>query len=554
MQKGGSPDSGIANAGRSGRQHRHGWRVSEWDMSRVPSAVDPNEWLIGAMATGPERPFLAMPGGQSLSYRQLEQRSAGFAAALAALGVGAGERVALQVDKSVEAVLVYVACLRLGAILVPLNPAYTAAEMEFFLGDAAPRVAVVGPAARASLEPVARGAGVDTVATLGTSGDGSLADLARESGGRSFPAARPQPTDGAALLYTSGTTGRSKGAMLTRGNLAANATVLAAEWQFSAADVLLHALPLFHVHGLFVAINTVLAASASLLLLPRFNADEVIRLLPRATVLMGVPTFYTRLLGHPGLTRDAVRQVRLFVSGSAPLLAETHRDFEHRTGHAILERYGLTETLINTSNPYAGPRRPGSVGRPLPGIELRLTDPDSGAALAASGTVGMIEVRGPNVFAGYRNDPGQSRAVLRADGFFITGDLGRLDGEGYLHIVGRAKDLVITGGYNVYPAEVEQAINALAGVLESAVIGVPHPDLGEGVTAVVAGVADVADVTLSPESIIAALQARLANYKVPKRVLLVAELPRNAMGKVQKGALRDTYLDLYRRTGTLKGP
>jgi malonyl-CoA/methylmalonyl-CoA synthetase len=550
MQNGGSRERGITNAGRSGHRHPQSWRVPEWVMSRVPSAVDPNEWLRAAIATGPERPFLATPGGPSLSYRQLEQRSAAFAATLAALGVGAGERVALQVDKSVDAVLVYVACLRLGAILVPLNPAYTAAEMEFFLGDAAPRVAVVGPAARASLEPVARGAGVDTVATLGTSGDGSLADLARESGGRSFPAARPQPTDGAALLYTSGTTGRSKGAMLTRGNLATNATVLAAEWQFSAADVLLHALPLFHVHGLFVAVNTVLAASASLLLLPRFDADEVIRLLPRATVLMGVPTFYTRLLGHPALTRDAVRRVRLFVSGSAPLLAETHRDFEHRTGHAILERYGMTETLINTSNPYAGPRRPGSVGRPLPGIELRLTDPESGAALADPRAVGMIEVRGPNVFAGYWNDPGQSRAVLRADGFFISGDLGRLDGEGYLHIVGRAKDLVITGGYNVYPAEVEQAINALAGVLESAVIGVPHPDLGEGVTAVVAGVPDV---TISPESIIAAVQARLANYKVPKRVILVAALPRNAMGKVQKGVLRDTYRDLSLRTRTLKG-
>jgi malonyl-CoA/methylmalonyl-CoA synthetase len=515
-------------------------------MSRLPSATDPDEWLAHALAAAPERTFLATPGGQSLTYLQLDQRSAGFAAALAALGVGAGQRVALQVEKSVDAVLAYVGCLRLGAVLVPLNPAYTAAETEFFLRDAAPRVAIVGPVARAALEPVARSAGVGTVATLGTGGEGSLADLVRTRGGGKFEPGRPQPTDGAALLYTSGTTGRSKGAMLTRGNLAANATALAAEWRFTAADVLLHALPLFHVHGLFVAINTVLAASASLLLLPRFDVDEVVRLLPRASVLMGVPTFYTRLLGHPGLTRDAVRHARLFVSGSAPLLAETHREFERRTGHAILERYGMTETLIITSNPFAGPRRPGSVGLPLAGVELRLSDPESGAALADPGADGMVEVRGPNVFAGYWNDPDQSRAALRPDGFFITGDLGHLDRDGYLHLVGRARDLVITGGYNVYPAEVEQAINALAGVLESAVIGVPHPDLGEGVTALVAGVPGAA---LSPESVVAALQTRLANYKVPKRVLLVAELPRNALGKVQKSALRDAYRDLYSERG-----
>jgi len=338
-------------------------------------------------------------------------------------------------------------------------------------------------------------------------------------------------TDLAALLYTSGTTGRSKGAMLTRANLATNAVTLAQAWRFTERDVLLHALPIFHVHGLFVAINTVLASGSSMLFLPKFDADEVVRLLPEATVLMGVPTFYTRLLQHPGFTRERCANVRLFVSGSAPLLAETHREFRARTGHAILERYGMSETLMNTSNPYDGERVAGSVGPALPGVEVRIAAP-----------VGMIEVRGPNVFKGYWRMPEKTAAEFHEDGFFITGDVGRIDERGYLFIVGRAKDLIISGGYNVYPVEVETELDALAGVAESAVIGVPHPDFGEGVTAVVVPRPGTA---LDESAVRAALEQRLAKYKLPKRIVFVTEMPRNAMGKVQKAALRETYSGLY---------
>jgi malonyl-CoA/methylmalonyl-CoA synthetase len=432
-----------------------------------------------------------------------------IAAALAQRAVVVGDRVVAQVEKSPEAIALYLACLRLGAVFVPLNTAYTAAEIAYFLGDAEPRIAV------------------------GVTSSVPLADLVCNEAAPTRAPAAMQPSDLAALLYTSGTTGRSKGAMLTRANLASNAVTLAQAWQFTERDVLLHALPIFHVHGLFVAINTVLAAGSSMLFLSKFDPNEVVRLLPESTVMMGVPTFYTRLLQLPSFTRERCTSIRLFVSGSAPLLAATHREFRERTGHAILERYGMSETLMNTSNPYDGERVAGSVGPPLPGIEVRV-DPD-----------GMIEVRGPNVFRGYWRMPEKTAAEFRADGFFITGDVGRFDRRGYLFIVGRAKDLIISGGYNVYPVEVETELDALAGVVESAVIGVPHPDFGEGVTAVVV---PRAGATLDEGDMRAALEQRLAKYKLPKRILFVSEMPRNAMGKVQKAELRQRYRDLYNPT------
>jgi malonyl-CoA/methylmalonyl-CoA synthetase len=314
-----------------------------------------------------------------------------------------------------------------------------------------------------------------------------------------------------------------------------------ATWRFTHDDVLIHALPIYHTHGLFVAMNVLLLAGGSMFFLPKLDADLILKLMPRATTLMGVPTFYTRLLAHKDLNAEITRHMRLFISGSAPLLAETHREWKARTGHAILERYGMTETNMNTSNPYDGERIAGTVGIPLPNVEVRITDPDSGAPIAA-GDIGMIEVRGPNVFRGYWNMPEKTAAEFRPDGFFITGDLGKIDARGYLHIVGRGKDLVITGGFNVYPKEIEDEIDALDGVVESAVIGVPHKDFGEGVTAVVVGDGKT---NLSESGILKALEGRLAKFKQPKRVIFVTDLPRNTMGKVQKNVLRDTYKDLY---------
>jgi malonyl-CoA/methylmalonyl-CoA synthetase len=521
------------------------------DPAPQPSAdrADPYAWIEATLARGGgDRTFLVTPAGRRLSYAGLDAAAGRWAAALQSLGVEVGDRIVVQVDKSPEAILLYVACLRLGAVYVPVNTANTPAEVGYFLADAAPRVAVLRPADAPHLAAQVSAAGVAHLETLGALNDGSLAARVAAVNGPAGP--RPQlGADAlAAILYTSGTTGRSKGAMLTRGNLASNASVLATAWRFTAADVLLHALPLFHVHGLFAALNTVLAAGASLVLLGGFDAAEVLRRLPQATVLMGVPTFYTRLLQLPGLDRTATATVRLFVSGSAPLLAETHREFAQRTGHVILERYGMTETLMNTSNPYDGERLPGFVGPPLPGIEVRLVDPETGSPLAAAETIGAIEIRGPNVCAGYWQDPAKTRSEFRADGWFSSGDLGRYNAQGYLQIVGRAKDLVISGGYNVYPKELEQEIDALAGVAESAVIGVPHPDFGEGVTAVVVARPGAA---LTEAGILAALQARFARYKVPKRVIIVDDLPRNAMGKVQKALLRQAYAALYQPTQKL---
>jgi malonyl-CoA/methylmalonyl-CoA synthetase len=508
-----------------------------------PSRTDPSAWLEVVVARGRDRPFLTTAAGRRLTYHDLERESRRFAATLAALGVRQGDRVAMQTDKSAEAILLYVACLRMGAVLLPLNTAYTGRELEYFMTDAQPRLAVIRPADRGALEPAVRRGGCDRVETLGAEGDGSFMDLAQHFGEGPVPLPRLPPATLAALLYTSGTTGRAKGAMLTRANLASNAAALVECWRFTAGDVLLHALPLFHVHGLFISLNTVLAAGASLLLLPKFDAADVLRRLPAVTALMGVPTYYTRLLAEPGLGREATRGMRLFVSGSAPLLPDTHREFAARTGHRILERYGMTETLVNASNPYDGLRLPGSVGLPLPGLEIRVTNPQTGAVEPQPGAVGMLEVRGPNVFAGYWNDARKSAEAFTRDGFFITADLGSIDEAGYVHIVGRAKDLVISGGYNVYPKEVEMELDALPGVAESAVIGLPHPDLGEGVTAIVV---PMPGATLSELEIAQALQGSLARYKVPRRVLFVDELPRNSMGKVQKALLRQSYAALYR--------
>jgi malonyl-CoA/methylmalonyl-CoA synthetase len=503
-------------------------------------AKDPGRWIEDAAAS-PQSLFLKTADGREVTYRALRESSGRMASALATLGVKPGDRVAAQIEKSPEAVFLYVACLRMGAVFVPINVANTVNEVEYFLRDSRPTVAVVRPADRALIEATARNAGAAAVETLGVNAEGSLAELA--SGSAQFTAPAPMdPQSIAAIIYTSGTTGRSKGAMLTRGNLSSNAAVLVDAWRFSAQDVLLHTLPLFHIHGLFVAINTVLAAGASMLLLPKFDAAEALAALSRATVYMGVPTHYTRLLQQEELNRDSTTTVRLFVSGSAPLLAETHREFLERTGHVILERYGMSETMMNTSNPYEGVRLAGSVGPPLAGISMRVTNGETGEVENGADVIGTLEVKGPNVFAGYWRDPEKTRSEFTADGWFKTGDVGRIDGKGYVHIVGRAKDLVISGGYNVYPKEVETELDALEGILESAVFGVPHPDFGEGVTAAVVAKPGA---RLSESAIIDSVKARLARYKVPKRIVIVGELPRNAMGKVQKNALRKTYASLY---------
>lgn len=508
----------------------------------IPSSTDPVVWIDHAVKSAPERTFLETAAGTIYTYRDMHVLSGRFATALAERGVEVGDRVAVQVDKSPEALMLYLGCLRLGAVFLPLNTAYTAAELEYFIDDAAPQVVVARPQDKESISAIAHKLMVPHVETLGVAGDGSLMESVHACEALGFERFAGSPDALAALLYTSGTTGRSKGAMLTRANLASNAAALVDAWSFSSADVLLHALPVFHAHGLFIAANTMLACGGAMLFLPKFDADEVMRLLPRTTSMMGIPTFYTRLLKHPGLNRESTAHMRLFVSGSAPLLAETHREFEASTGHMILERYAMTETLVNTSNPYDGTRLPGAVGMTLADVELRITDPETGALLKGNDSVGMIEVRGPNVFKGYWKMPEKTKAELRDDGFFITGDLGKIDDRGYVHIVGRGKDLIITGGYNVYPKEVEGELDALPGVVESAVIGLPHKDFGECVTAVLVAERNA---FLDEVSVLKAMEGRLAKFKLPKRVLVVPELPRNAMGKVQKNVLRDTYATLY---------
>ncbi|WP_395516213.1 malonate--CoA ligase [Pseudorhizobium flavum] len=490
-------------------------------------------------AADPDALFLEALDGRTWSYGDMLEESGRIASALDKLGVRPGDRVAVQVEKSPQALMLYLACVRAGAIYLPLNTAYTLAEIDYFVGDAEPRLVVCDPRTREGMAKVADAHGA-LVETLDDKGNGTLMERAKAESS-AFSDSERGPDDLAAILYTSGTTGRSKGAMLTHDNLLSNARTLCDYWRFTSSDRLIHALPIFHTHGLFVASNVVLLSGASMDFLPKFDPDEVLRRMQRATVMMGVPTFYVRILQHEGLTKEATAGMRLFISGSAPLLAETHRSFFERTGHAILERYGMTETNMNTSNPYEGERIAGTVGFPLPGVELRITDPETGRILP-DGDTGMIEVKGPNVFQGYWRMPEKTAAEFRSDGFFITGDLGRIDEKGYVHIVGRGKDLVISGGYNIYPKEVETEIDQLDGVLESAVIGVAHPDFGEGVTAIVVRKPHA---NITERDILDGLGDRLARYKQPKQVIFVDELPRNTMGKVQKNVLRDTYAGLY---------
>lgn len=475
------------------------------------------------------QPCLVVPGGPVIGYDRLARDSARIANVLAAAGCRPGDRVAVQVDKPWQVLPLYLGTLRAGLVYLPLNSAYQRSELDYFFADAQPRVAVCSPERLGIVEAVARGA---TVLTL-DAGGGELYDRV-ELSSDVFDTVARAPDDLAAIVYTSGTTGRSKGAMLTHRNLASNALALVAAWGFTRGDVLLHALPVYHVHGMFVALHCALLSASRVLWLPRFDAREVVDLLPRATVMMGVPTFYTRLLADPAFGRPACANVRLFIAGSAPLLPETLRAFEERTGHRILERYGMSETGMNTSNPLARERKAGTVGPALGGVAVRVVD-GSGAPCATD-TVGDIEVKGHNVTPGYWRQPGKTAESFTADGWFRTGDVGRLDDEGYLSIVGRAKDLIITGGLNVYPKEIEERIDALPGIDESAVVGVPDADFGEAVVAVVVARAGQ---SLTEAGIIATLKAEIAGFKVPKRVLFVTELPRNAMGKVQKNVLRE---------------
>ncbi len=502
---------------------------------RVRGANHLFDLIATAMPDG-DKPFMQLANGSTITYRNLRDETARYANALVLLGVKPGDRVAAQVEKSPAAIFLYLACVRSGAIFLPLNSAYTDTEISYFLGDARPHIFVCEPSRLQGLKIVADMAGVSSCETMDKNGAGTLATLASGQSPE-FDNTGCGPEDLAAILYTSGTTGRSKGAMLSHENLASNAQTLAQYWRFTQEDVLLHALPIFHTHGLFVATNVTLIAGSSMIFLEKFDADEVMRQLPKASTMMGVPTFYVRLLQHNGLTREATRHIRLFISGSAPLLAETHVQWSERTGHAILERYGMTETNMNTSNPYHGERRAGTVGFPLPGIEIRITNPESGNILPQD-EIGMIEIKGPNVFKGYWQMPEKTASEFRKDGFFISGDLGKIDRRGYVHIVGRGKDLVITGGYNVYPKEIESEIDAIDGVVESAVIGLPHPDFGEGVAAVIV---KRKTSELCEADVTSALKDKLAKFKQPKRVFFVDDLPRNTMGKVQKNVLRETY-------------
>ena len=487
----------------------------------------------------PGRLAIEQLDGTRITYADLIARAGQMANVLVSRGVKTGDRVAAQTEKSVSALVLYLATVRAGAVYLPLNTAYTLNELEYFITDAEPSLVVCDPSKAEGIRKIAAKVGA-RVETLGPDGKGSLTEAA-DKASSDFTTVPRSNDDLAAILYTSGTTGRSKGAMLSHDNLASNSLSLVGYWRFSKDDILIHALPIYHTHGLFVASNVTLFARASMIFLPKLDPELIIKLMSRATVLMGVPTFYTRLLQHPGLSKESTKHMRLFVSGSAPLLAETHREWFARTGHAVLERYGMTETNMNTSNPYDGERVPGAVGHPLPGVSARVTDPETGKDLGRE-TIGMIEVKGPNVFKGYWRMPEKTKAEFRDDGFFITGDLGKIDDKGYVHILGRGKDLVISGGFNVYPKEIESEIDAMPGVIESAVIGVPHTDFGEGVTAVVV-CNKGAEVTEA--GVLNALDGRLAKFKMPKRVFVVEELPRNAMGKVQKNILRDTYKNIY---------
>lgn len=485
-----------------------------------------------------DKELLCTGNGLSYSYSDIEQGSARFARYLAELGASPGDRISVQVEKSPECLCLYLACLRAGFVYHPLNLGYKKGELEYFLGNAEPAVVVCDPASVEVISIIADSVGAKHVLTLAADGTGTLSDGA-DNVSAEFKTIVRQADDLAALLYSSGTTGVPKGIMLTHANLLRNTEALVDAWGFTEDDRLLHALPIFHVHGLFVAIGCVLLSGASMRWLPAYNAETVMHFLPECTVLMGVPTYYTRLLTEESFTADIAASVRLFVSGSAPLLQETFTDFEARTGHRILERYGMTETNMNTSNPLSGERKAGTVGPPLPGVEVRITDDDNN--IVNTGQIGNLQVRGPNVFIGYWKMPDKTAEDFTDDGFFNTGDKGSVDEDGYVSIVGRVKDMVITGGLNVYPKEIELFIDDLDGVKESAVIGVPHADFGEGVVAVV--VPSSAS-QLDEETIVSTCKDEMANFKVPKRVVFVDELPRNSMSKVQKNILRETYQDL----------
>ncbi|MEM9633425.1 MAG: malonyl-CoA synthase [Pseudomonadota bacterium] len=494
--------------------------------------------LFGRHADSPET-FLYLPDGKEVSYQAFLEQAARFAHALMSFGLATGDRVAVQVEKSPEALALYAACAQAGIVFLPLNTAYTVEELSYFIENSGAALVICDDRMLEGLRPICTVLGA-SLATLNADGTGNFVSRSKNEP-TTFNTVARIGDDLAAFLYTSGTTGRSKGAMLTQQNLVSNAKALVEEWRFHESDCLLHALPIFHTHGLFVATNVTLMAGSSMIFLPKFNLDQILTHLPRATSMMGVPTFYTRLLRDIRFTEERTRHMRLFVSGSAPLLAETHREFEARTGHRILERYGMTETNMNTSNPYDGERKAGTVGPPLPGVELKITNPETGNELG-QGEIGQIEVRGPNVFKGYWQMPEKTAAELRDDGFFITGDLGRIDEDGYVQIVGRNKDLIISGGYNIYPKEIELLLDEQPGILESAVVGVPHPDFGETVLGVL--VADTQD-AIDLAGIEKSVGQSLARFKQPRKLVLINELPRNTMGKVQKNVLREEYKDLF---------
>lgn len=493
--------------------------------------------------SGKDTPFLIDGSGSVTTHDAFLKMTARFAHALLAQNLQPGDRVMVQIAKSAEALAIYAASVQCGAIFLPLNTAYTPSELAYFIEDAAPKLVVCDDSSYDDLRPMAATAGASLM-TLDADGTGSFARAAAGAPD-TFGTVDRGGSDLAAFLYTSGTTGRSKGAMLSHDNLLSNALVLNDIWGFSKYDRLLHALPIFHTHGLFVATNVMLASGGSMVFLPTFNIDAMIANLPQCTTMMGVPTFYTRLLDDPRLTFDLVNHIRLFISGSAPLLAETHKTFETRTGQRILERYGMTETNMITSNPLNGRRLAGTVGVPLPGIELRVADPESGK-IQPDGEIGIVEIAGPNVFQGYWQMPEKTKAEFRDDGFFITGDMGLIDEAGYLQIVGRAKDLIISGGYNVYPKEVELLLDEQPGVSESAVIGVQHPDFGEAVIGVIVPEqeSDLDEDALKAK-VSNFINGKLARFKQPKLLFIEAELPRNTMGKVQKNLLRERYKDTF---------
>ena len=488
---------------------------------------------------GKDTPFLILPDDRVITHAEFLAKAAQYAHQITAYGLVAGDRLAVQIGKSANALAVYAACVQAGVIFLPLNTAYTGAEVEYFIDNSGAKLVLCDGEKQADIAAICDRlhARLDI---MNADGSGSFDDAARQHP-TEFDTVDRAPNNLAAFLYTSGTTGRSKGAMLSHENLLSNSQVLVDHWRFGADDVLLHALPIFHTHGLFVATNVCLLAGCAMRFYAGFDRDLIIRDIPKATSLMGVPTFYTRLLDDPRFDRDLTKNMRLFISGSAPLLAETHIQFEERTGHRILERYGMTETNMNTSNPYDGERRAGTVGHALPGVEIKVCDPKTGAELP-TGEIGVLEVRGPNVFQGYWQMPEKTREELRENGFFITGDLAYIDDRGYVTIVGRSKDLIISGGYNIYPKEIELILDDQAGILESAVVGVPHPDFGETVVAILV---PAQGATPDTDTIKTSVQGQLARFKQPRSYQIMDSLPRNTMGKVQKNILREMFKGLF---------